>query len=261
MAPTAPAVPFAAFSHLIEVPDTGKTAAVLRAARESLGDGRLLIVDDAHLLDKLSAALVYQLAVSRAVRLIVTSRRRSAPEAIAALWRDDLLARIDVAPPGHDDSRLDALGRGVRRGAARPRRTGCWSIWPSRIRCRSADRPALAGRRRRHRCRGDGRGRRRRRPRAVRRIRCSSTRSATRWRGPELRRLRTELVDRLAASSPRGVVDRLRLAALALDSDTPAAGGRLWPPRPRRRCGWATWSSANGSAGRHCERSRSWRRG
>jgi tetratricopeptide (TPR) repeat protein len=39
--------------------------------------------------------------------------------------------------------------------------------------------------------------------------------------GPELRRLRTELVDRLAASSPRGVVDRLRLAVLALDSDSP----------------------------------------
>ncbi len=44
------AVPFAAFSHLIEVPESVKTAAVLRAARESLGDGRLFIVDDAHLL-------------------------------------------------------------------------------------------------------------------------------------------------------------------------------------------------------------------
>ncbi|MDT5186435.1 MAG: hypothetical protein QOI29_4593, partial [Mycobacterium sp.] len=54
---TAPAVPFSAFSHLIDVPSTGKTAAVLRDARESLGDGRLLVVDDAHLLDKLSAAL------------------------------------------------------------------------------------------------------------------------------------------------------------------------------------------------------------
>ena len=39
--------------------------------------------------------------------------------------------------------------------------------------------------------------------------------------GPELRRLRTQLVDRLAGSSPRGVVDRLRLAVLALDSDSP----------------------------------------
>ena len=39
--------------------------------------------------------------------------------------------------------------------------------------------------------------------------------------GPEQRRLRSELVDRLAASPPRGVVDRLRLAVLALDSDRP----------------------------------------
>jgi hypothetical protein len=36
-----------------------------------------------------------------------------------------------------------------------------------------------------------------------------------------MRRLRTELVNRLAASPPRGVVDRLRLAVLALDSDSP----------------------------------------
>ena len=69
---SAGAVPFAAFSHLIDVPDTGKTAAVLRGAREALADGLLLVVDDAHLLDKLSATLVYQLAVGGAARLIVT---------------------------------------------------------------------------------------------------------------------------------------------------------------------------------------------
>ena len=39
--------------------------------------------------------------------------------------------------------------------------------------------------------------------------------------GPELRRLRTELVERLAAQPPSGVVDRLRLAVLALGSDRP----------------------------------------
>ena len=104
---SAGAVPFAAFSHLIDVPATGKTAAVLRAARESLGDGLLLAVDDAHLLDKLSATLVYQLAVSGAARLIVTvASGTPAPDEITALWRDDLLTRIDIEPPGHDDSRL-----------------------------------------------------------------------------------------------------------------------------------------------------------
>jgi replication-associated recombination protein RarA len=103
-APTA-AVPFAAFGHLIDVGDTGKTAEVLRVARESLGDGRLLVVDDAHLLDRLSAALVYQLAVSGVVTLVVTRTRRP-----GAPWA----RRQPAGQPG----------RGVRRVAARGRASG-----------------------------------------------------------------------------------------------------------------------------------------
>jgi len=109
---TAPAVaiPFAAFRHLIDVPETGKTAEVLRSAREALGDGRLLVIDDAHLLDRLSAALVYQLAVSGAASLIVTvAPNGPGLEEISALWDDGLLDRIDLQPPGHDDRRLATL--------------------------------------------------------------------------------------------------------------------------------------------------------
>ena len=107
--PTA-AIPFAAFSHLIDVPDTGKTAEVLRTARATLGDGRLLVVDDAHLLDNLSAALVYQLAVSGAASLIVTvAPDGSVSEEISALWEDDLLNRLELEPPGHVESRLTAM--------------------------------------------------------------------------------------------------------------------------------------------------------
>ena len=85
----ASAVPFAAFGDLIEVVDTGKTAAVLRAARESFGDGVLLLVDDAHALDKLSAALVHQLAVSGAARLIlVVDSDESMPDGLSTLVRD-----------------------------------------------------------------------------------------------------------------------------------------------------------------------------
>ena len=93
---TAPAaaIPFAAFRHLIDVPDTGKTAEVLRSAREALGDGRLLVIDDAHLLDRLSAALVYQLAVSGTASLIVTvAPNGPGLDEISALWDDDLLER------------------------------------------------------------------------------------------------------------------------------------------------------------------------
>jgi hypothetical protein len=105
-------VPFAAVRDLIEVPDDGKTAAVLRAARESVADGLLLIVDDAHLLDDLSAALVYQLAVSGAVRLIVTvDPDEGAPDSISALQLDDVLPRIELDPPSVDRTRLDVSVR------------------------------------------------------------------------------------------------------------------------------------------------------
>ncbi|MCV7110863.1 AAA family ATPase, partial [Mycolicibacterium setense] len=102
--PTERTVPFGAFSHLVEIAELGKPAALLRAARASLGrkvrQGELLlIVDDAHDLDILSATLLYQLALAGAARMIVTARAEVAPEAIAALWTDNLLDRIDVAPP------------------------------------------------------------------------------------------------------------------------------------------------------------------
>ncbi len=104
----ASAIPFAAFGDLIDVADTGKTAAVLRAARESLGDGVLLFVDDAHALDKLSAALVHQLAVSGAARLIlVVDSDESMPDGLSTLVRDDLVAQIEVLPTDYDARLLD----------------------------------------------------------------------------------------------------------------------------------------------------------
>lgn len=99
--PTERGVPFGAFSHLVQIADIGKPAALLRAARASLGaDDLLLVVDDAQYLDVLSATLVYQLARARAAGLIVTARADSSPDAIAALESDGLLDRIDVEPPG-----------------------------------------------------------------------------------------------------------------------------------------------------------------
>ena len=103
--PTERVVPFGAFSHLVDIADIGKPAALLRAARASLSsDDRegdlLLVVDDAHELDLLSATLVYQLALAGVARMIVTARADAAPEAIAALWTDGLLNRIDIEAPG-----------------------------------------------------------------------------------------------------------------------------------------------------------------
>jgi energy-coupling factor transporter ATP-binding protein EcfA2 len=102
--PTERVVPFGAFSHLVQIADLGKPAALLRAARASLArDGQegdlLLVVDDAHHLDVLSASLVYQLALAGAARMIVSARGDAAPDAIAALWTDRLLQRIDIEAP------------------------------------------------------------------------------------------------------------------------------------------------------------------
>ncbi len=110
--PTERAVPFGAFGHLVQIADVGKPAALLRAARASLGGldrpgDLLLIVDDAHHLDLLSATLVYQLALAGTARMIVTARGPdvgAAPDAIAALWTDGLLARIDIEPPAETAS-------------------------------------------------------------------------------------------------------------------------------------------------------------
>ncbi len=87
--------------------------------------GRTLIgVDDAHLLDGLSAHVVHQLAQSRAVRLVVTLRSGAdEPDAITALWKDGLLVRLDLAPLSADATRTlieESLGGVVdARSAAR----------------------------------------------------------------------------------------------------------------------------------------------
>ncbi|WAC92101.1 helix-turn-helix transcriptional regulator [Mycobacterium sp. Aquia_213] len=62
--------------------------------------GRVVVgVDDAHLLDGLSALVVHQLAQSGGVRLVVTLRTGSdEPDAVTALWKDGLLQRLDLEP-------------------------------------------------------------------------------------------------------------------------------------------------------------------
>jgi DNA-binding CsgD family transcriptional regulator len=62
--------------------------------------GRMLIgIDDAHLLDGFSAHVVHQLAQTREARLVVTVRTGGRePDAVKALWKDGLLARLDLEP-------------------------------------------------------------------------------------------------------------------------------------------------------------------
>jgi hypothetical protein len=95
-------VPFGAFRALLDINETGRPAELLRAAHESLtadGGELLFVVDDAHHLDHLSATLVYQLALSRSARLVVTVRADTElPDAVAALSADELLTVVEVEP-------------------------------------------------------------------------------------------------------------------------------------------------------------------
>jgi hypothetical protein len=96
-------IPFGAFRPLLtgtDVSDTARPAELLRAARDRLtGEEQLFVVDDAHYLDRMSATLVYQLALSDSARLIVTVRSDvELPDAVQGLWDDGLLTRVEVGP-------------------------------------------------------------------------------------------------------------------------------------------------------------------
>ena len=75
---------------------------LLRRARDGLVDraeGRRLVlaVDDAHLLDRSSATLIHQLVGMNDAFVIVTLRAgEKPPDAIAALWKDELCVYIDL---------------------------------------------------------------------------------------------------------------------------------------------------------------------
>jgi DNA-binding CsgD family transcriptional regulator len=68
------------------------------ALREQAGDQPLVLaIDDAHLLDPVSAHLVGQLAANGIAKLVLTVRSgERAPEAVTALWKDGLVRRIDL---------------------------------------------------------------------------------------------------------------------------------------------------------------------
>ncbi|MFJ5990648.1 LuxR C-terminal-related transcriptional regulator [Lentzea sp. NPDC092896] len=74
--------------------------AMLTAARTALRD-RVVVVDDVHLLDDASAALLHQLVHHREAVVVATLRSgERAPDPVVALWKDELLPRIELEPLG-----------------------------------------------------------------------------------------------------------------------------------------------------------------
>ncbi|MGA5360632.1 LuxR C-terminal-related transcriptional regulator [Streptomyces purpurascens] len=97
--PESRALPFAAFAHLLP-----ETVTLHRAVR-LLAGVRTLVVDDAHLLDDASAALVHQLAVHGRTRLLVVATDGTpVPGAISRLWTGELLPRLTLEPPAEEES-------------------------------------------------------------------------------------------------------------------------------------------------------------
>ena len=114
--PAAQAIPLGAFAPWIDRLDdqplnlVGAVIAAITAAPE---DTPVLVsVDDAHLLDDLSAFVVHQLVRRGAARVIATLRSGEAvSDTVTALWKDSHLLRLDLEP-------LDRAGCDALLGAA-----------------------------------------------------------------------------------------------------------------------------------------------
>lgn len=117
------AVPFGAFGPLLDIRDAGKPAAMLEAAAESIlaqANSAPIVIDNARLLDPLSASLVYRLAKEEAARpggspVIVTVRSvLRVPHVVSALWDDGLLERVELFAMNADETAavVDAAGGG-----------------------------------------------------------------------------------------------------------------------------------------------------
>ncbi|MFJ6071402.1 LuxR C-terminal-related transcriptional regulator [Streptomyces sp. NPDC093065] len=99
-------IPFAAFAHLLP------ESVTLHRAVHLLSGVRLLLVDDAHLLDGSSAALLHQLAVHGRTRLLVVATDDvPVPSAVSRLWSGELLPRLALeALPREETAELLTAG-------------------------------------------------------------------------------------------------------------------------------------------------------
>lgn len=115
-------IPFGALAPLLRDHGGDTLSAVAEVVGCDDESPLLLVVDDAHLLDEASAAVVHQLAVSRRAFVVVTVRTGEVgPDPLQALWKDGTVERLDLGPlprPDHDRL-LDELLGGPIDGACR----------------------------------------------------------------------------------------------------------------------------------------------
>jgi DNA-binding NarL/FixJ family response regulator len=98
---SARSIPLGVFAPLVGAATPPDPITCLATAREALlsGDHSVIGVDDAHLLDQLSATLLHQLALDGSMRIVATVRAgESVPDAITSLWKDGYLQRLYLTP-------------------------------------------------------------------------------------------------------------------------------------------------------------------
>lgn len=98
-------VPLGAFAGAIGLP-AGDAAGAIGRTLDQLERRRLrlLLVDDAHQLDEHSALVLHRVVVRRIAPVLVTLRSGTrAPDTVTALWKDDLVPRLDLAPLGPEE--------------------------------------------------------------------------------------------------------------------------------------------------------------
>ena len=108
---SARSIPFGAWAPLLPpLPAQGaEPASILRLALDALterANGTMLLVsvDDAHLLDESSAALLHQAAATGTAFVVVTVRTgERVPDPVVALWKDGLATRLEIAPLSEAD--------------------------------------------------------------------------------------------------------------------------------------------------------------
>ncbi len=99
-------LPFGGLAHVLppRQPAGLSQAGLLRWAIDSLVEDAeqskvVIAVDDAHLLDPLSAALIYFVARAGTARVFATVRTGEAvPDPVRALWTEELAERVDLSP-------------------------------------------------------------------------------------------------------------------------------------------------------------------
>jgi len=98
-AQSASAVPLAPLLRIADLDSDRDLASsvIAELARLSRSGDVLLVVDDCHLLDQASAALIHQAASSGLVAVLLAGRSTEPnPPAIESLWKDGLVSRLDL---------------------------------------------------------------------------------------------------------------------------------------------------------------------